>query len=97
VYVQPFKTVPQPVSQITGAAEGHNLHDATGMYVLSRVLRSDGSRMGGILPLGLLRMPVDVSPRFGVQADPRLTAQNVMESSREFWLGYEECQSSHKE
>lgn len=76
VYAQSFKVVgnllrPDPV---------------TGCYALRRSLRTDGSRLGGVLPLGLLRMPVDVPPRFGPSADTRLTSKNSMEWSTEFWL-----------
>ncbi len=49
-------------------------------------MQANDTQLGGILPLRLLLMPVDVSPRLGAQADRRLSAQNCLESVREFWL-----------
>jgi hypothetical protein len=56
------------------------------MYVLKRAVRSNGSRIGDIVPLGQVRMLVHLVPRFGAKADPHLTAQNSMEYSTEFFL-----------
>jgi hypothetical protein len=56
------------------------------MFVLKRALRSDESRIGDIIPLSHLRMPVYLIPKFGLKADVRLTAQNSMEFSKEFFL-----------
>jgi hypothetical protein len=54
--------------------------------MLKRALRTDGSRIGGILPLSHCRMPVQLVPRFGTKADLRLTSKSSMEWSREFFL-----------
>jgi hypothetical protein len=86
VYAQPFKLTAQPSSIQPGGPRGMNRNAITGLYGLQRVMRSNDTRLGGILPLRLLVMPVDVTPRFGSTADRRLTAQNCMESVREFWL-----------
>lgn len=60
---------------------------ATGMYVVKRARRSDGSCIGDILSLSQLRAPAPLQPRFpGVAADPRLKAHNSLEYSQEFWL-----------
>lgn len=56
------------------------------MYVLKRARRSDGTIMGGILPLCQTRALVDLVPRFGNEADRRLTKANILEYSAEFWL-----------
>lgn len=61
-------------------------NSATGMYVLKRAVRADGSKPGGIIPVSRLRGPVELVPRFGEKADARLTMESSMEYSTEFWL-----------
>ena len=58
----------------------------TGMYMLKRALRADGSRIGDIVPLSRLRIPVEIIPRFGKKADLRLTRHNSLEYTSEFYL-----------
>jgi hypothetical protein len=58
----------------------------TQLHLLKRAKRSNGDRMGDIIPLSQLRAPVNLVPRFGVIADKRLTAHNSMEHAAEFWL-----------
>lgn len=58
------------------------------MYALRRVLRSDGSPMGGIVPLHHIRMPVNLIPRFGEKANPRLSSKTAFDSSRLFFLNH---------
>ena len=58
----------------------------TGMYHLKRSTRSDGSRMGDIIPISQFRAAVELTPRFGREADPRLTQATSMEYSIEFRL-----------
>lgn len=60
----------------------------TGMYVLKRARRSDGSPMGAIVPLYHCHMPVNLIPRFGERADPYLTAETSIENTREFFLNH---------
>jgi hypothetical protein len=54
--------------------------------MLKRALRGDGSRIGDIVPLSRLRIPVELIPRFGKNADLRLTRYNSLEYSSEFYL-----------
>ncbi|KAG2080578.1 uncharacterized protein F5147DRAFT_749292 [Suillus discolor] len=56
------------------------------LQVLKRAKRSNGTRIGDVIPVTQLRAPVNVIPRFGASADPRLTQYNSMEHAEEFWL-----------
>jgi hypothetical protein len=56
------------------------------MYVLKRSHRSDGSRMGDIIPLTNLRAPADIIPRFHRKVDARLTKGSSLEYSQDFFL-----------
>ncbi|KAG2123438.1 hypothetical protein DEU56DRAFT_745404 [Suillus clintonianus] len=58
----------------------------TQLHLLKRAKRSNGSRMGDVIPVSQLRAPVHLIPRFGVTADTRLTAYNSMEHAAELWL-----------
>ena len=58
----------------------------TGLYVLKHALHTDGSHIGGIIPLSHCRMPVQLVPHFGKKADIQLTSKNSMEWSWEFFL-----------
>ena len=60
----------------------------TQLRLLKRVKRSDGTRMGDVIPVSQLRAPVNLVPRFGATADARLTAYNSMEHASEFWLNH---------
>ena len=60
----------------------------TGMYVLRRARRSDGSPMGAIVPLYHSHMPVNLVPKFGASADSHLTAETSIENTREFFLNH---------
>ena len=64
------------------------LDPTTQLHVLRRSKRSNGSRMGDIIPVSQLRSPVHLVPRFGATADTRFTAYNSMEHASEFWLNY---------
>jgi hypothetical protein len=59
---------------------------ATRLHLLKRAKRSNGTRIGDIIPVAQLRAPVNVVPRFGASADNRLTPYNSMEHASEFWL-----------
>jgi hypothetical protein len=76
--------VPQIVTQ--GQAAEKVADPVTGMHIVKRALRVDGSRIGDIVPLSRLRVPVELIPRFGKTADSRLTAQNSLEYTSEFYL-----------
>ena len=84
-YVQRFDIIPQATPGYPGPRAA--IPDpVTGMYILKRAIRSNGSRMGDIIPLSRYRMPVELTPRFGAKADHRLTKENSLESSTEFIL-----------
>jgi Plavaka transposase len=58
----------------------------TGLFLLKRATRSNGEIAGDIIPLNQLRSLVDIAPRFGRKADPRLTNTNSLSFATEFWL-----------
>ena len=80
-YVEWFDIVPQ-----SGSANTPN--QFTGMYVLRRALRSDGSRQGHIVPVKFFRTAIMLVPRHGQRADARLSRENSMECAAEFWLNH---------
>ena len=49
-------------------------------------MRANGSRLGDIVPLLQARIPTPLVPRYGTQADPKLTSRNSLEYSSEFYL-----------
>ncbi|KAG1865025.1 hypothetical protein DFJ58DRAFT_714811 [Suillus subalutaceus] len=51
-----------------------------------RAKRSNGTRVGDIVPVTQLRALVNLVPRFGASADNRLTPYNSMEHASQFWL-----------
>ncbi|KAK7042241.1 hypothetical protein R3P38DRAFT_2512149 [Favolaschia claudopus] len=59
---------------------------SSGMYVLKRATRADHSRLGDVVEIEHIRIPAEVIPRFGSQADRRLTPYNSMEISTQFRL-----------
>ncbi|KAG1796320.1 uncharacterized protein HD556DRAFT_1431393 [Suillus plorans] len=59
---------------------------ATHPHLLKRAKRSNGTRIGDVIPVTQLRAPVNVVPHFGASADPHLTQYNGMEHASEFWL-----------
>ena len=85
VYVQRFNIVPQ-----THLPRGRRLapDPIHGMYTLRRARRSDGSPMGGIIPLHHLRASVHLIPRFGEKADPCSTSRTSFDSSDIFFLNH---------
>jgi hypothetical protein len=84
IYCQRFDIVPQ-LTSTSGRATYPEL--TTGMYVLKRATRTDGSRIGDIVGLSQLRAPAPLLPRFvGRSADTRLTMHNSLEYSSEAWL-----------
>ncbi|KAG1881763.1 hypothetical protein C8R48DRAFT_550766, partial [Suillus tomentosus] len=58
----------------------------TQLHLLKRAKRSNGNRMGDVIPVSQMRAPINLIPRFGAIADVRLTAYNSMEHAAEFWL-----------
>lgn len=59
---------------------------SAGMYVLKRFQRNNKTIIGDVMPLGRLRVLLDLIPRFGADADKRLTKETSLEFSLEFWL-----------
>ena len=84
MYAQRFDIIPQlTTAPPTRAA----IPDpTTGPYIVKRALRANRTRVGDIIPLSHCRMPIQLVPRFGAEADCRLTNSNSMEWSREFFL-----------
>jgi hypothetical protein len=53
---------------------------------MKRSSRSNSTRMGDIIPLSQTRIAAPLIPRYGVQADSKLTSRNSLEFSTEFYL-----------
>ncbi|KDQ57872.1 hypothetical protein JAAARDRAFT_57695 [Jaapia argillacea MUCL 33604] len=83
VYAQRFDIVSQGPLLASGVPAPD---PASGMYVLKRALRTDGSRMGDVVPISHIRLPLDLVGRFGSVADVRLSETNSLECSSEFLL-----------
>jgi hypothetical protein len=79
MYAQRFDIVPQ-----SGSPTGRE--PSTGMYILKRATRADGSRLGDVVDVENIRIPAEVMARHGKKADPRLTPFNSLECSSEFRL-----------
>ncbi|KAJ7461773.1 hypothetical protein B0H11DRAFT_1735854 [Mycena galericulata] len=79
MYAQRFDIVAQ-----SGSPTG--CEPSTGMYILKRATRSDGSRLGGVVEVRSIRTPVELIARFGKKADPRFTPYNSLECSSEVRL-----------
>jgi hypothetical protein len=88
VYAQRFDIVPQlpPTGLGQSNEKGPYPEPSTGMHILKRARRTDGTIIGDIVPLAQLRTLVDLVPRFGKQANIRLAKETVLEYSSEFWL-----------
>ncbi|KAI5987639.1 hypothetical protein EDD15DRAFT_2371999 [Pisolithus albus] len=78
-YVQRFDVVAQQ-------GNTNNRNAGTGMYLVRRAVRSNGSRIGDVLPITLIRSPAHLIPHFGKEAHSRLTSQTSYELSSDFWL-----------
>ena len=76
-YVQPFNIAPN--------AKGTPDPD-TQLYRLVRVLRSDRTRKGLIVPLTDIWRPVELIPRFGRKCNTDWTCDTAVELSKEFYL-----------
>lgn len=86
-YVQRFDIIPQPnTSSRSQGARSSQADPTTHLYALKRALRSDGTRVGDVVPLAQLRSAAQLVPHFGAAADSRLTMQTSLEHSTEFWL-----------
>ena len=87
-YAQHFDIVPQ--STLIGGRlsrqKSATVEPYTGMYILKRARRSDGTVMGDIIPLGHVKRLVDLILRFGAIAEKRLTKETSLEYTSEFRL-----------
>lgn len=83
-YVQRFDVVPQPTPQST--TRGLQPESSSGLNVLKRGKRTDGSVIGDIVPLFQLRALVNLTPRFHEAAHRSLTDRNSSMYSAEFYL-----------
>jgi len=86
MYAQRFEIIPQLSSSSPNSIRRAGPDPFSGMYSLRRSTRSDGSRVGDVLPLSRIRVPVELVPYFGERADPRLTCFNSLEFSTVFFL-----------
>lgn len=59
---------------------------AAGMHIVKRAQRSNGARIGDVIPLNKIVSPAHLIPRFGPHADPRLTLATSNEFSTDFFL-----------
>ena len=78
-YVQCFNIVSQQGSP-------SNVHPGTGMDLLRRATKSNGTRIGGVVPVSHIRSAAHLIPSFGKEAHSRLSRQNSYELSTDFWL-----------
>ena len=84
-YMERFDIVPQP-THLGSPSRARCPDPVTGMYVVKRASRSNGNRLGDVVPLSQIRTTAPLIPRYGSQADPKLTSRNSMEFSTEFFL-----------
>jgi len=78
-YVQHFNIVSQQSSM-------HNVHPRMGMCLLRGATRSNGTRIGDVVPISNIQSAVHLIPNFGKEAHSRLSKQNCYEVLDEFWL-----------
>jgi hypothetical protein len=84
-YVRRYNVVPQR-DPANHTRQGMFPDPNTDLFLLKRAMRSNGEMAGDIIPLNQLRSLVDVAPRFGKKANPRLTNTNSLSFATEFWL-----------
>lgn len=56
------------------------------MHIVKRAYRTDGSPIGDIIPVSQFRTCVELTPKFGMEADKRLTMTTCLEYNNEFRL-----------
>jgi hypothetical protein len=71
---------------VSSATRAHYPEPSSSLYVLRRAKRSDGSKIGDVVPLHQLRALLDLVPRFHEAAARSLTATNSSTYSAEFFL-----------
>ena len=85
IYVERFDIISQP-THLGSTSRARCPDPVTGMYVVKRSSRANGTRIGDVVPLSRIRIAAPLIPRYGPQADPKLTSRNSMEFSSEFFL-----------
>lgn len=87
-YIQRFDIIPQLNPLISGSTtqRGQYPDPSSGMYVVKKATRSNGTPIGDIVPLNQLQSLVDLTPRFGAKADTRFDKTNSLACATEFWL-----------
>jgi hypothetical protein len=84
-YVRRYDILPQR-DPANHARQGMFPDPNAGLFLLKRATRSNGETAGDIIPLNQLRSLVDLAPRFGEKANPRLTNANSLSFAPQFWL-----------
>ena len=56
------------------------------MHILKCAKQHDGTIFGDVVPLAYVRALASLIPRFGKEAEKRLTKESSLEHSVEFWL-----------
>ena len=79
IYVQRFNVVSQQGSP-------SNVHLGTGMHLVRRAIKSNGTRIGDVVPVSHIQSAAHLIPSFGKQAHSHLSRQNSCELSSNFWL-----------
>jgi hypothetical protein len=62
------------------------IDQAAGMHVVKPAQRSNGARIGDVIPLNKIVSPAHLIPRFRQTADPRLTLETSNNYSADFFL-----------
>ncbi|KAF8191579.1 hypothetical protein K438DRAFT_1590987 [Mycena galopus ATCC 62051] len=88
MYAQRFDIVTQPNS-----ATGREQH--TDMYLLKRALRTGGVRMGDVVEVDNIRIPAELVPWFGKEADSRFSAYNCLEFAQQVRLNKHSTKELH--
>jgi hypothetical protein len=66
--------------------QNRNVEPTSGMHILKRAKRHDGTILGDVVPLAHVRTLASLIPRFGKAAEKRLTKESSLEHSLEFRL-----------
>ena len=75
------------VQRLNATIPSSNTFDsAAGMHVLKRAIWNNGTCAGEVIPLCYIRSPAHIIPRFGKEANSRLTGHTSYELLNEFWL-----------
>ena len=66
--------------------ESNGVHAGTGMHLLRRAIKSNGTQVGSVIPISHIQSPAHLTPKFGKEAHSCLTKECSYELSSEFWL-----------